>query len=250
MRAWLTPSDFGIFYNARQAASELRNYRNRGPIPSTRMLIDALKAEGVQGATLIDIGGGIGAIQHELLAAGVAHVTSIDASHAYIQSAQEESQRRGLTGRVTYHHGDFVELADTIPPADIVTLDRVINVYQDWKRLVQLSAVRARRLYGLVYPAIGDRARSDRWNRYCRLRVPASTIGTPNRYRSAGIRISGQSVRAYLGIPRFTNRRCVSDRARPDTTPQSRFDADSERRAYNRPVRRLLAAAILLCSHP
>jgi magnesium-protoporphyrin O-methyltransferase len=152
MRDLPTTRDFGDFYNASKAASELRSYRNKGPIPSTRMLIDALKTEGVQGATVIDIGGGIGAVQHELLAAGAAHVTSIDASDAYIRTAREESHRRGLTARVTYHHGDFLELAETIPPADIVTLDRVINVYPDWKRLIQVSAARARRLYGLVYP--------------------------------------------------------------------------------------------------
>ena len=152
MRDSPTMRDFGDFYNARKAASELRRYRNKGPIPSTRMLIDALKTEGVEGATVIDIGGGIGAVQHELLAAGAAHVTSVDASDAYIQTAREESERRGLNGRVTYHHGDFLELAETIPPADIVTLDRVINVYPDWKRLIHLSAARARRLYGLVYP--------------------------------------------------------------------------------------------------
>ena len=33
-----------------------------------------------------------------------------------------------------------------------MTLDRVINVYPDWRRLIHLSAARARRLYGLVYP--------------------------------------------------------------------------------------------------
>lgn len=152
MRARPATNDFGNFYNAHKAASELRRYRSKGPIPSTRTLIDALKTEGIEGATLLDIGGGIGAIQHELLAAGVAHATSIDASDAYIQSAQQESQRRGLTGRVSYHHGDFVELVDTIPPADIVTLDRVINVYPDWTRLVQAAAARARRFLGLVYP--------------------------------------------------------------------------------------------------
>jgi magnesium-protoporphyrin O-methyltransferase len=152
MRDLPTTRDFEDFYNASRAASELRRYRNSGPIPSTRMLIDALKTEGVEGATVIDIGGGIGAIRHELLAAGAAHVTSIDASDAYIRTAREESERRSLSGRVTYHHGDFLELAETIPPADIVTLDRVVNVYPDWKRLIHLSAVRARRLYGLVYP--------------------------------------------------------------------------------------------------
>ena len=39
-----------------------------------------------------------------------------------------------------------------MPPADIVTLDRVINVYPDWQRLVEVSAEHAQRLYGLVYP--------------------------------------------------------------------------------------------------
>jgi magnesium-protoporphyrin O-methyltransferase len=147
-----TTTDFGAFYNAKKAASELHGYRSRGPIPSTKMLIDALEAEGVDGATVIDIGGGIGALQHELLAAGAAHVTSVDASEAYIQTAREESDRRGLAGKVTYHHGDFLDIAETIAPADIVTLDRVINVYPDWERLIRVSAQRARRRYGLVFP--------------------------------------------------------------------------------------------------
>jgi 2-polyprenyl-3-methyl-5-hydroxy-6-metoxy-1,4-benzoquinol methylase len=147
-----TTDRFGSFYNENRAASDLRSYREKGPIPSTRTLIDALKAEGVEGATLLDIGGGIGAIQHELLDAGVTQATSVDASAPYLDAAREESDRRGHGGRVTYRHGDFVELAESVPPADIVTLDRVINVYPDWERLARLSAERARRLYGLVYP--------------------------------------------------------------------------------------------------
>ena len=106
----------------------------------------------MSGSTARVIGGGIGAVQHELLGAGAAHVTSVDASDAYIQTAREESEGRGLSGRVTYRHGDFLELAETISPADIVTLDRVINVCPDWKQLIRVSAARARRLYGLVYP--------------------------------------------------------------------------------------------------
>jgi hypothetical protein len=147
-----TTRDFGSFYNARKAASELRSYHKRGPIPSTKMLIDALKTEDIAGATAIDIGGGIGAVQHELLSAGAAHVTSVDASDAYIQTARQESKRQGFTGRVTYYCGDFLDLADAVPPADIVTLDRVINVYPDWKRLIAVSAGRAHRQYGLVFP--------------------------------------------------------------------------------------------------
>jgi hypothetical protein len=145
-------SQMGSFYNEKLAASQLHKYREKGPIPSTQALIDALKAEGVEGATLLDIGGGIGAIQHELLAAGAARATSVDASGPYLEAAREEGIRRGLGDRITYLHGDFVELAESIAPADIVTLDRVINVYPDWERLVELSAARAQRLYGLVYP--------------------------------------------------------------------------------------------------
>jgi SAM-dependent methyltransferase len=147
-----TPSDFGSFYNDKRAASDLRRYREKGPNRWTAALIEALKAEGVGGATLLDIGGGIGAIQHELLAAGVTSVTSVDASAPYLDVARSESKRRGYEDRVRYVHGDFVQLAESIPAAEIVTLDRVVNVYPDWQRLLRLSADRALRLYGLVYP--------------------------------------------------------------------------------------------------
>jgi hypothetical protein len=45
-----------------------------------------------------------------------------------------------------------VELAQSIAPADIVTLDRVVNVYPDWERLAELAAGHTQRLLGLVYP--------------------------------------------------------------------------------------------------
>jgi 23S rRNA G2069 N7-methylase RlmK/C1962 C5-methylase RlmI len=51
-----------------------------------------------------------------LLAAGVAEAMSVDASASYFDVAREESERRGSGGRVTYRHGDFVELAESIPP--------------------------------------------------------------------------------------------------------------------------------------
>ena len=142
----------GSFYDEKRAGSDLRRYREKGPIPSTRALIEALIAEGVEGATLLDIGGGIGAIQHELLDAGATHATSVDASAPYLDVARAESQRRGHDGRVSYLHGDVVDLADSVPSAEIVTLDRVVNVYPDWERLVGLAVTRAQRLYGLVYP--------------------------------------------------------------------------------------------------
>jgi 2-polyprenyl-3-methyl-5-hydroxy-6-metoxy-1,4-benzoquinol methylase len=175
-----TTTAMGSFYDEKRADSELRRYRERGPIPSTRALIEALKAEGVEGATLLDIGGGIGAVQHELLDAGVAHATSVDASAAYLDASRAESQRLGHDGRVTYLHGDFVDLADAVPPADIVALDRVINVCPDWERLVGLTAARAQRLYGLVYP---------RDTRMVRLVISAMNLM---------LRLQGRRVRAAI----------------------------------------------------
>jgi len=131
---------------------ELKRYRSKGPIKTTRLLIEAIEAEDVAGKTLLDIGGGVGAIQHALLRDGLQHATDVDASAAYLVATRSEAQRRGLADCITYQHGNFVDLAEDIPPADIVTLDRVICCYNDMERLVSLSAARAKLRYGLVYP--------------------------------------------------------------------------------------------------
>jgi magnesium-protoporphyrin O-methyltransferase len=139
-------------FSREYVTNELSRYRAKGPDNTTRILTEAIKAEDIAGLTLLDIGGGLGAIQHELLAAGVDHATNVEASTAYITAAKTETQRRGQAERVSYHHGNFVDLAKDLPQADIVTLDRVICCYPDMENLVGLSAARARKLYGLVYP--------------------------------------------------------------------------------------------------
>jgi magnesium-protoporphyrin O-methyltransferase len=139
-------------FSQEYVTKELSRYRVKGPDKTTRMLTEAIKKEGVDGLTLLDIGGGVGAVQHELLGAGVQDVTSVEASTSYLTAARGEAQRRGLADQIRHHHGNFVDLAADIPPADIVTLDRVICCYPDMEELVGLSAVRARKLYGLVYP--------------------------------------------------------------------------------------------------
>jgi magnesium-protoporphyrin O-methyltransferase len=111
-----------------------------------------LTSEGVEGMTLLDIGGGVGVLQHELLKAGVKEAISVDASSSYLEASRAEAKRQGHLDRINQHHGDFVQLARGIPEADIVTLDRVICCYDDMERLVGLSAERALKLYAVVYP--------------------------------------------------------------------------------------------------
>jgi magnesium-protoporphyrin O-methyltransferase len=139
-------------FNRAEAARKLREYRRGGPARTTQLLLDALVRESVAGQTVLDIGGGVGAIQLALLKAGAAAATDVDASAAYLAAAREEAARQGHAERVTYHHGNFVDLADTLAPADIVTLDRVICCYHDMPALVERSAAKAARLYGLVFP--------------------------------------------------------------------------------------------------
>lgn len=139
-------------FNEKTVARELENYRRSGPEGTTRLMTDALKSAGVEGLTLLDIGGGVGAVQHSLLAAGAESATDVDASQAYITAARREAQRRGLLDRISFQHGNFVDLAAQLPPADVVTLDRVLCCYPDVENMVNLSAERARKFYGVVYP--------------------------------------------------------------------------------------------------
>lgn len=146
-------------FSSKEADADLARYRKEGPNASTRALLDAILAEGVEGATVLDIGAGIGAIQLDLLAGGVASVESVDATEAYVATAQAEAERRGYGDRTHGQVGNYVELAADIGPADVVTLDKVVCCYSDMPALISSVGENARRMVGLVYP------RETWWNR-------------------------------------------------------------------------------------
>jgi predicted TPR repeat methyltransferase len=189
-------------FNEKEARNKLNAYRKDGPAKTTHMLIEALKglAQGIEGMTLLDIGGGVGAIQHELLRAGVERATGVEASTAYLKAAQQEAQREGHADRVSYHHANFVDIAPQTPPADIVTLDRVICCYHDMQALVGLSVAKAGRLYGLVY--LRDtwwiRAAISIENLYFRVvRNPYRSFVHPTRAVDSLVRDNGLEQRFY-----------------------------------------------------
>jgi SAM-dependent methyltransferase len=139
-------------FDQRDARQRLERYQRRGAEGTTRLLLESLREAGVGGASVLDIGGGVGVVHHELIRAGAARATDVDASSAYIAAARRESERQRHAERVSYVHGDFVALAPGIAPADIVALDRVVCCYPDMPALVGAAAERAGRLLGLVYP--------------------------------------------------------------------------------------------------
>jgi SAM-dependent methyltransferase len=141
-----------IGYDGRDAEKDLAAWRTRGLRSTTQELIDAVRAQGVEGATVLDVGAGVGAVHVALLEAGAASAIDVDASREYLAAARAEAERRGLVDRVTYHYGDIVELAADIPPTDVVTLDAVICCYPHLSALIAAVVRGNPRLIGLAYP--------------------------------------------------------------------------------------------------
>ena len=139
-------------FNDRLARKELRKYRRSGPAGPTRTLLYALRELGMEDRSFLDVGGGVGAVQHGLMAAGASLGTHVDASPPYLAAARDEAERLGHANRMRYVEGDFVAVAPDIDSADVVVLDRVICCYDDMPALVDASASRALLLYALVFP--------------------------------------------------------------------------------------------------
>ena len=81
-----------------------------------------------------------------------------------------------------HQYGNFMEVAETIQPVDIVTLDRVLCCYPDLESLLGLSSQRAARVSGVVFPV-------DSWAMrvLARLFTPHSGCGgTRSAFSSAG----------------------------------------------------------------
>jgi 2-polyprenyl-3-methyl-5-hydroxy-6-metoxy-1,4-benzoquinol methylase len=139
-------------FSVAEARAELGNYRRRGPMNQTKLVLDAIRSLNLKNAALLDIGGGIGAIHHELLKDVAREATHVDASSAYLKEAKQEATRRGHSERVSFIHADFTEVANQLPEADIVTLDRVVCCYPDFRRLLKAAAEHSRRALAFTYP--------------------------------------------------------------------------------------------------
>jgi len=143
---------FASIFDRPNAEGDRRRYHRDGPDRTTRMLLDLVGRDGLEGASILDVGGGIGVIDQELLKAGAARATLADASPASLAAARLEASEAGLADRMTFIEGDVVRHAGAIDAADIVTLDRVVCCYGDAASLVTLTAGLATRLYALVLP--------------------------------------------------------------------------------------------------
>ena len=139
-------------FSEAEARAEIKNYRKRGPASQTKLLLEAIRSLKLKDVSLLDIGGGIGAIHHELLKDVAREATHVDASTAYLKEAKRESARLGNSERVKFIHADFTDVASDLPQADVVTLDRVVCCYPDFRGLLKAAASRSQRALAMTYP--------------------------------------------------------------------------------------------------
>ena len=135
-----------------RAKGDIKEYRRRGPANQTKLILEAVRSLGLKGVALLDIGGGIGTIHHELLNDVANEATHVDASSAYLNVAKQEAARRGNSERVKFIHADFTDVASDLPQADVVTLDRVVCCYPDFRSLLKTAATHSRSAVALTYP--------------------------------------------------------------------------------------------------
>jgi 2-polyprenyl-3-methyl-5-hydroxy-6-metoxy-1,4-benzoquinol methylase len=140
------------FFSERVARRDARRYRRRGPDGTTRKVVELIRPRVIAKQTLLEIGGGIGAIQLELLRDGAAVATNVELSPAYEPYAAELLSENGLSERVTRVVLDFAAQSAEVEAADVVVLNRVVCCYPDYQGLVAAAADHTRRQLVLTFP--------------------------------------------------------------------------------------------------
>jgi len=139
-------------FGARFAKRMAGGYRRRGLDTTAQAIVDLVSQRGVQGATVLEIGGGVGEIQLELLRRGAARATNLELSPGYEREAAALIEEAGVGGRVERRLVDIATDPAAVEPADIVVLHRVVCCYPDVARLLGAAADHARHQLVFSHP--------------------------------------------------------------------------------------------------
>ncbi|MEE8331387.1 MAG: methyltransferase [Acidimicrobiia bacterium] len=146
-------SDYEDVFSDKRATKDLKSYRRKGLDRLAKAMVEFLGPDAA-GATVLEVGGGIGAIQNALLDHGAASAVNIELSKGYETAAMDLAAEAGVVDKVQRVHGDFVEM--TVAPADIVVMNRVVCCYPDMEAMMAAAADRATSTLAMVFPR-------DRW---------------------------------------------------------------------------------------
>lgn len=147
-----TPRGYRQIFSEKSAHAAAKRYRKKGLDPTSRRIVDLLLDHGVEGRTVLEVGGGIGAVQIELLRAGAGRAVSVELTPTYEEAASTLLREVGLADRVERRVVDFVEAGIEVEAADIVVMNRVICCYPDMPKLAGAAADRTRGLLVMSFP--------------------------------------------------------------------------------------------------
>lgn len=146
------PSGYSAVFGGRFPRAQQRRYRRRGIDRTARRMVDFLDAHGLDGANVLEIGGGVGDVQLELLRRGAGRATNLELVEEYDVAAAELAAEAGVADRMDRRIVDIATDPDAVDPADVVVLHRVVCCYPDHERLLRSAADHARRLLVFSYP--------------------------------------------------------------------------------------------------
>jgi hypothetical protein len=134
---------------ARRSAHKLQT---TGLDHTAAQMVEYLVDRGVEGASVLEIGGGVGGIHMELLRRGAKNAQNLELSNAYEPEARRLLQEAGLGDRVDRRLVDIVAEPESIAPGDVVALHRVVCCYPDYEGLLGAAADHARRSLVFSFP--------------------------------------------------------------------------------------------------
>jgi len=144
-------------FDEKAARRALRRYLENGLGGSDAVQIAAWAEEvGLDGRTVVEVGGGIGQIQADLLRRGAAGGRVVELVPEYEAPAGELARATGVADRSTFELADLLEDPEAVGSADIVVLRRVVCCTPDGPALLAAAAGKARRTLLASYPR--DRA--------------------------------------------------------------------------------------------
>lgn len=146
------PKGYARLFGKRAARRDVRRYEKDGLDDTGARMVAFLRERGVEGATVLEIGGGVGALQLELLEAGAAHATNLELSPEYEEAAGQLLRERNLEEQVDRHLGDVVADPALAEPADAVLMHRVVCCYPDYERLLGAAASHAKQALVFSHP--------------------------------------------------------------------------------------------------
>jgi magnesium-protoporphyrin O-methyltransferase len=147
-----TPKGYRQIFSEKSAVTQAKRYRRKGLDGTSRRIVDLVKKSGVEGKTLLEVGGGVGAIEIELLKAGMAQAVNVELTPTYEGAAGKLLGEAGLGDRVERRIMDFAEAGTEVGTADVVVLNRVICCYPDMPKLAGAAAEHARGMLVMSFP--------------------------------------------------------------------------------------------------